>query len=133
MNNLFVVLENAHLTSRSFDLTMSFLVWVESRGLKSASAHEHRLSLCGMTWSQPPHTSESILLGCLEAPTNLQRQSLTGAQRSQSFQRELLHKEALHTKEVVISVSAGDSYNEHSPLHTKRESCLLILCFYLLL
>lgn len=48
--------------------------------------------------------AERYLLGCLEAPTNLQHQSLTGTQGSQGFQRKILHKEALHTREVVISV-----------------------------
>lgn len=52
--------------------------------------------------------TEGYLSGCLEAPTNLQHQSLTGAQGSQGFQRKILHKEALHTREVVISVSGGN-------------------------
>lgn len=51
--------------------------------------------------------AEGYLPGCLEAPTNLQHQSLTGAQGCQGFQWKILHKEPLHTREVVISDSAG--------------------------
>lgn len=69
--------------------------------------------------------AERYLSGCLEAPTNLQHQSLTGTQGGLGFQRKILHKEALHTKEVVISFSAANGSNEPLSNHTKNESCLV--------
>lgn len=65
--------------------------------------------------------TEGYLSGSSEAPTNLQHKSLTGSQGSQGFQWKVLHKEALHIKEVVISVIAGNSGNQPLTNHTNGE------------
>lgn len=79
-------------------------------GEPGLGALQARASLCGIDLLAP---LLGHLPGCVQAPTNLQCQSLAGAQGSQGFQ--ILHKEALHTREGLLSVGASTLVPAPSP------------------